>query len=43
MSEALKESILKEIQNYKEDSSSCKPLFQSMKEISQWLEKKGES
>lgn len=43
MSEAQKELILKEIQKYKADSSSYKPLFQSMKDISLWLETKGQS
>ena len=41
--EDMKALILKEIQKYKEESSSMKPLFESMKEFSSWLSEKENS
>jgi len=35
--EKLLASITKELEAYKKDTSSLKPYFQSMKEISAWL------
>nr|WP_275756693.1 hypothetical protein [Sulfurimonas sp. SAG-AH-194-C21] len=40
LEEEQKNSILKELQSYKADNSSAKPLFQSMKELSIWLSEK---
>ncbi|MDQ7068329.1 MAG: hypothetical protein Q9M40_10380 [Sulfurimonas sp.] len=39
----MKALILREIQKYKEESSSMKPLSQSMKEFSSWLSQKEKS
>ena len=38
MNKETKEAILQEIANYKKNISAYKPYFESMKEVSLWLQ-----